>query len=153
MAFTGVGMTDKKKSSTAVIRTTQVPVVSGADDHHYPNHVSMSAPREHWTTNATSATDNSEHTLLANPDDGDFPIMYVESVQIGNSHASSIATIAIKDGTGGTTRATIIAPFATTIQVRFNPPLKISEGNDAVFQVATGVTTIYLNAQGFSSNV
>lgn len=77
--------------------------------------------------------------------------LYITSISISNSSATTI-TVNIQDGSGGTVLGTFIAPAGGGN----NPPssgqplFKTTSGNGLYFVASSGVSTLYVNASGFS---
>lgn len=79
--------------------------------------------------------------------------VYVTSVIVKNTHATTDAYIDLRDGTAGTVKASIPAPAASGAIVNFPVPLPFSANTAVAVDPSAAVTTIITTVIGFKSKV
>lgn len=79
--------------------------------------------------------------------------VYVTSVIVKNTHASTDAYIDLRDGAAGTIKASIPAPAAGGAIVNFDVPLPFSANTAVCVDPSAAVTTIITTVIGFKSKV
>jgi hypothetical protein len=79
--------------------------------------------------------------------------LYITSVIVKNTHASTDAYIDIRDGTAGSVLATIPAPAAGGAVVNFPVPLRLTANTACAVDPSAAVTTIITTVVGFKAAV
>lgn len=79
--------------------------------------------------------------------------LYITSVIVKNSHASTDAYVDIRDGTAGSVLASIPAPAAGGAVVNFPVPLRLTANTACAVDPSAAVTTIITTVVGFKAAV
>lgn len=96
-------------------------------------------------------TDGSSTSVISAPGAG--IRLYITSVIVKNTHASTDAYVDIRDGTAGSVLATIPAPAAGGAIVSFPVPLRLTSNTACAVDPSAGVTTIITTVVGFKAAV
>ncbi len=103
---------------------------------------SISTSQSVTTTTSTAATNFGAVASTHN---------YITSVTVYNSSATA-TRLSLQDGSGGTTRWVFPAPAGGGTTHNFNPPLKQTTANTALFfAAADAVTTLYVSINGYQA--
>ncbi len=100
-----------------------------------------------WVSGAASSTGNTAVTLIAAPSSQYY--IAVRSIHAGRSDAGATAITVLLNDMAGTE---IVVPNAGSgggNNMSFDPPLQVAKGYALTFTPSAGVTTLYMNAQGF----
>jgi hypothetical protein len=101
-----------------------------------------------WVSGSASATSTAQTTVIAAPSANN---LYITSLQIGRTDAGTTAiSVALNDS--ATTE--VIVPNSGGgggNNMVFNPPLVVAAATALKFTASAGVTTLYVNAQGYNS--
>jgi hypothetical protein len=147
MTASTIAVRDFSSGSAVDVETSE-----NSSSVHSPHHVYKMAISEDMVYGVASSTDAANHSLITAPTPSpDAYRNYVASVQVANSSGSA-ALVRIVDGntpSPDVALAYIYVPAGTTITVQYSVPLKGSVGNAIYFSSTTGVSTIYVSAQGY----
>lgn len=105
--------------------------------------ISPYANRENYTFGTASATGTSSTSVIASP--GASLKLYPTSISISNSSATAV-TVAIQNGSGGTTLATYEVPAGGGSNVTMPTPMTGMSAATGIFFASSGsASTIYVN--------
>jgi hypothetical protein len=97
-------------------------------------------------------TDGTEDAVTNFPAGGAGVHNYVTAVTVYNSHATTMGSVDLRDGTGGTIIWTFPAPATGGTTHNFNPPLKQPTANTQLFfDPSAAITTITISINGFQA--
>ena len=102
---------------------------------------------QNYYSNTGSATTTTSTQVLAGVSSN---YLYITSIQISNSSNTTV-TVALQNGSAGTTIATFIAPATGGSNITFPTPFKVpTSGNGLYFASSSAVSTIYVNATAYA---
>ena len=129
-------------SGTANIAVTSVATVNGG--------VPVNAPITKWVSGEQSLVDNKGASVAVIAAQGSGVYTYVTGVQLANMGSASVLVTLAGNDSGGSTLGYTIAPAGGGSNIRYENALKT--GSNVPFTASiSGVASVYISAQGFTS--
>lgn len=133
---------------TAVADGDRTNLYAGADGILY---VRPYCALEDILSGVDTDTDGSSTSVISAPGAG--IRLYITSVIVKNTHASTDAYVDIRDGTAGTVLASVPAPAAGGAVVSFPVPLRLTANTACAVDPSAAVSTIITTVVGFKAAV
>jgi hypothetical protein len=143
-----VAVTGTFWQATQPISAASLPLPSGAATAANQITGTQYGNQANWVSGSASATSTTQTTVIAAPGSNK---LYITGLQIGRTDAGTTAISVLLNDTASTEVIVPNSGGGGGNNMVFNPPLVLAATSALKFTASAGVTTIYVNAQGYNA--